>query len=500
MVYWSGEAYGLGSLTQTFMYTLTTSANNPWGVVVDNSDNVLWGDSGGSLVKTLFASTSTRYGITTPTDNAVYTIAGNGSGAYNGTGLPPTGVGSVNISSPYGIAIDPTAPTQVYSVDNGRGVLRKIDYSNGYVFTWAGISGTSTYVADDVPAHGWEYVSMQHSSIDSSGNIYFADSADNRIRKWIVSCACLVVAAGNGGSTSNGDGGFALAAGINAPQGVHVDSSGNLFIAETGGHKIRMVPASNMTRFNQAMTATSIYTILGNGSACAAGSAPCGDGTALGNNSHRVNAPRDVLTDSLGNLIVSDTTNCEIRLVANATTARFGLGTLTVNNIYRVGGTQLSCGNGGDGSPATQAGATLNSPDGITLDGSNNLYIADSGGARIRSISSSGTLNTFVGTGVCGSTDGSTASATICGARDVSYESSTGAIYIADTGNDLVRKVLSSNVTTIAGGGATTTGDTGPGRGAVLVDPVGVAAKPSGDIYVTQNGTNVDMRSIKGPA
>jgi hypothetical protein len=172
-----------------------------------------------------------------------------------------------------------------------------------------------------------------------------------------------------------------------------------------------------------------------------------------------------------------------------------------VNNIYRVAGAQLSCAtSSGDGGIGTSA--LLLVPDGITLDGSGNVLLTESSGYKVRSISAAnGDISLYAGSSTsCGSVDGNaTATATLCNPRDVSYDSTTGAVYIADTGNDLVRKVLSGTVSTLAGGGSANPGNTGPGRGAVLIDPAGATAKPSGDLYITQNGASVDMRTIVGP-
>lgn len=506
MVYAGGEGYGVTSLDVGNLYTIMSGLTAPWNVAVDDADNLLYGEST-SYVSALFVESTTRYGITTPTDNTAYAIAGTGVSAYNGTGLPIAGTGAATIGLPYGIAVNPTDPTEVFAVDNGRNVLRKIDYEHGFTFTWAGIAGTSSYVADDVPAHGWEYTTMNHTSIDAAGNLYFADSGDNRIRKWIPDCECLVVAAGTGSSSSNGDGSSPLLAAINSPQGVHVDSAGNVYIAETGAHKIRMIPATLMTRFNNTnMAAGSIYTIMGNGNACSAGSAPCGDGSTLAS-ANRLNFPRDVLVDGSGNLIVSDGANCEIRFVPISTATFFGAAR-TVNTIYNLGGTQRTCSSTGDGGIATDG--TINVSDGITLDGFGNLIFTEASGARVRLIASTsanmydtsmtaGYIYNFSGTTSCGTTDGAVGSATFCNPRDVSYDSTTGAVYVADTGNDLMRKILSGTVTTLAGGGATNPGDTGPARGAVLTDPAGASIDPGGNLYIAQNGATVDMRVIVGP-
>jgi hypothetical protein len=258
------------------------------------------------------------------------------------------------------------------------------------------------------------------------------------------------------------------------------------------------------------MTAGNIYTIMGNGNQCGAGSTPCGDGLTLAS-AHRLNTPRDVITDSLGNLIVSDSLNCEIRYVPMVTTAAWGLNggaALTVNGIYPLGGTQLSCSSGSDNVAATSS--TINVPDGLTIDGFGNLLFAEAASHKVRLIAAStatmhgqsmtrGRIYTFAGTASSGTTDGSTpGTALLNNPRDVSYDSTNSAVYIADTGNDRVRKVIGAISSTVAGGGSTSTGDTGPGRGAVMIDPLGVVAKASGDLYVTQNGA-VDARVIKGP-
>src|SRR5205823_8124202 len=180
--------------------------------------------------------------------------------------------------------------------------------------------------------------------------------------------------AGNGRPGYTGDGGPAASARVGQPPGgVAFDGAGNLLIADTGNNRIRVVPAASGTFYGQAMTLAHIYTVAGNGTGGFAGDG--GPATAA-----KLNAPGAVTVDAAGNLVIADTYNNRIRVVA-ATSGTFYGQAMTAGDIYTVAG------NGrfsyaGDGGPASAA--ALNEPTAVAIDAAGNLVIADSENNRIR--------------------------------------------------------------------------------------------------------------------
>ncbi len=360
----------------------------------------------------------------------ISTIAGNGATGYSGdSGLAV----AFPLTSPLGLALGPDGV--LFVVDNGNNSIRVVD-SSGSILTRAGPS--MIYGAADVV-------------LDSAGNLFIADSGNNRIRK-VSPNGLITSVAGNGMQGFSGDGGLATAAQLADPGSIAIDGTGNLFIADKGNHRIRKVN-----------TAGIITTIAGNG-----GTGSDGDGGPA------VSAqitPRAVIIDSSGNLLISDTNNNRIRKVtaAGIITTIAGNGTAGFN---------------GDGGPA--ASAMVNSPAKIELDQSGNLYIADSGNARIRIVNPSGVINTIVGTGTqdFDGDDGPATAAQFNSPQDMVFDAA-GNLFIADTQNLRVRMADPAGiVTTVAGGGTSNPGDGGPATSAVVF-PSALTVDGAGNVFVT---------------
>jgi hypothetical protein len=182
--------------------------------------------------------------------------------------------------------------------------------------------------------------------------------------------------AGNGTAGFSGDSGPATAAELRAPAAVVADAAGNLVIADTGNNRIRAVAASSGTFYHQAMTAGDIYTVAGNGTYGFAGDGGPATSAELGN-------PQGITLDSAGNLVITDTGNERVRLVATASGTYYGQA-VTGGDIVTVAGNGLP-GFLGDSGPATRA--RLNFPQSAGADGSGNLLVVDSGNGRVRKVS-----------------------------------------------------------------------------------------------------------------
>ncbi len=284
-----------------------------------------------------------------------------------------------------------------------------------------------------------------------------------------VSAQTISTVAGSGSAGFSGDGGAATAASLLAPIDVAFDASGNLYIADLQNQRIRKVNTSGI-----------ISTVAGNGDY-----GFNGDGGAA--TSASLNYPGGVAVDVSGNLYIADGANNRIRKVN------------TSGIISTVAGTGVG-GFGGDGGAATGAG--LNSPGGVAVDASGNVYIADVSNHRIRKVNTSGIISTVAGTGSFGfSGDGGAAtSAGLNQPSDVAVDGS-GNLYIADIGNQRIRKVsITGIISTVAGNGDYGfSGDGGAATAADLYYPRSLAVDASGNLYIADVG-NSRIRKVNGLA
>ena len=296
-------------------------------------------------------------------------------------------------------------------------------------------------------------------AVDSSGNLYITDTNNDRIRK-VDSAGTITTIAGTGERRFGGDGGPAIQAQLDAPSGVVVDGAGNLYIADRANHRIRKVDSTG-----------TITTIAGTGERGFGGDG--GPATQA-----RLNYPYGVAVDGAGNLYIADLANHRIRKVDS---------TGTITTFAGTG----ERGFGGDGGPASQA--QINFPTGVAVDEAGNLYIADWSNARIRKVDGTGTITTIAGTGELGfGGDGGPAiQARLSLPYSVAVDGA-GNLYIADQYNNRIRRVDSTGtLTTIAGTGERRFGgDGGPAIQAQLGDPTGVAVDGAGNLYIADQYNN----------
>jgi len=291
-------------------------------------------------------------------------------------------------------------------------------------------------------------------AIDATGNFYIAETHSSQVRKLPPSGAIEVIA-GTGTPGYGGDGGPAISSLLNKPSDIAVDSAGNFFIADTGNSRIRKVATTGV-----------ITTIAGNGTSGFSGD----NGPAV---LAKLDGPRGIALDAAGNLFIADTNNGRIRRVDR---------TGTISTVAGAKGGVTT-----DGGPAIRA--QLRWPQGIAFDAAGNLYIADV--VRIRKVTVTGNIQTVAGNGMRGfSGDGGIAtSAQLSSAQGVAVDEA-GNIYVADTGNARIRQITpDGRITSIAGNGVRgVNGDGGPATEAQLDGPTRVKVGPSGGLYIVDSG------------
>jgi uncharacterized protein (TIGR03437 family) len=382
--------------------------------------------------------------------------------------------------------------------------IRKIN-AQGIISTVAG-NGTGGYLGDGVQAVSTTLYEPGDVAVDAQGNLYISDGLNGRIRKVSTSGVISTLA---GGGESLQDGG-ALQVAL-APDGIALDSSGNVLVVEPNYRRVRRVTtqATVVTIAGQLPTSTA-------GNNVPATSVPLLD-------------PVGVAVDSTGDVYISDYVDNRIRKVSPsgiigniagngvpgytatglAANAELGqpldmsfdpLGNLYFStgvvqsialsgsgNIATVAGSSYA-GYGGDHGPATAA--ELLGPTDAVVDASGNIYISDRGNSRIRIVNSQGIINTYAGTGVANySGDGGPATAAELFQPWQLALDGSGNLYVADWGNSRIRKINSTGViSTVAGGGAGALGDGGPATAATIGgNLLGIALDSAGNLYITSN-------------
>jgi hypothetical protein len=324
-----------------------------------------------------------------------------------------------SLADPAGIFVD--ALGNIYIADTNNRRIRMVNTS-GTISTLAG-NGSSGFSGDGGPAVNAALADPTGVDMDGSGNIYNADTNNQRIRK-VDPSGTITTVAGDGNAGFSGDGGSATDARLNFPTGVSVTSSGTIYFADRENHRVRMVDGSGV-----------ITTLAGTGSF-----GYSGDGGPA--TSANLAFPAGVSSDAQGNIYIVDRFNYRIRMVDVS------------GNISTVAGNG-SFGFSGDGGAATLA--SLAFPSGLSVDTAGNLYIADRDNSRIRRVDVSGNISTIAGNGIPGFSgdEGSAAGASLNRPAGV-YGDSQGNVYVADTSNRRVRKIAapireSSNVSSLSG-------------------------------------------------
>lgn len=336
----------------------------------------------------------------TPSASAT-TSAGTGSVGYSGDNSAAT---SATLASPSAVTYD--AAGNLFIADANNHVVREVVKSNGNIVTVAG-SGAAGFSGDNGAATSALLDTPTGVAVDGSGNLYIADSHNNRIRK--VSGGTITTIAGTGVAGFSGEGSAATSAMLALPSAVAVDGSGNVYIADTNNNRIRKIAG------------TTISTVAGNGEQLFAG-----DGSAA--TAASLDSPTGVAVDAAGNIYIADRHNQRIRVVSAGG---------TISTLAGSGAVNFSGADSGDGASATAA--SLAKPTGVSVDASGNVYIADTNNNRVRKVSN-GAIGAAVGTGVQGfDGDGGSATAATLDAPKAVGSDASGNLAVADTNNQRVR-------------------------------------------------------------
>jgi len=426
------------------------------------------------------------------------------------------GQGAANqaeLLAPLGVTIDGAG--NLYVADGGNNIIRR--QTPGGVTTVIAGAGCSDYFGDGGPATDAGLWLPGSTAIDAAGNVYVADIEHSVVRK-VSTAGIVTTVAGTGANGFSGDNGPATAAAMNEAAAVAIDPSGNLYVADQLNNRIRKIDGSGV-----------MTTYAGTGTGGYAGDGGMATDAQLRN-------PIGVYADSAGNLYIADMFNQAIRKVdvgghittvaGNGTSGYMGDGGAATaaqlnfptcvfadaggnlfigdcqNNVVRkvsaagiistVAGNHVN-GFGGDGGAATAASLSL--PYGVATDAGGNLYIADQGNNRIRKVSPSGIISTVTGPGYFSGDGGPALAATLYHPQGLAINQK-GEFFVGDGGNRRIRKIDTAGIiTTIAGSGAAIpSGDGGPASAAGFYQPIAVACDTLGDVFVLD--TNNTVRKI----
>jgi trimeric autotransporter adhesin len=461
----------------------------PNGVAVDAAGNVYFSDTDNHLVRKI------------DTSGTISTLAGTCVAGYTGDGGPAA---AAQLNQPYGIAVD--AAGNVYVADYGNNRVRRIG-TDGTITTVAG-NGQAALAGNGVPAASSPLLTPRNVALDAAGDLYISEFTGHRVRK-MTPDGNIATAAGIGIAGYGGDNGPATAAQLNFPAGLAVDQTGALYIADSDNARIRKVQGGTITTVVgptitlSSGSTTALFGPVGvavdaSGVIYIAGATAANPSvgvynpattqwavTAVGTSVSAVSS-NDVTIDASRNLYLAAGRQVWMKPggVASASAAKLLAG----------GGTAV-----GDGGPATAA--QLLRPSAVALDGAGNLYIADTGNERVRMVNPAGQISTEGGTGTAGfSGDGGPAStAQFWSPMGVAVDGS-GNIYVADTGNQRIREIGANGVIqTVVGTGSAGLGQQGmPGTQMPLSSPQGVCTNQSAVLYVADLGNNRVLQAPPG--
>ena len=388
----------------------------------------------------------------------------------------------------------------------------------GDIYTIAG--GGTGGLGDGGPAAHAELSAPADIALGSQGNMVIADTGHVRVRVVAaktgrffgraMTAGDIYTIAGNGAAGFSGDGGPAVKARLHRPTGVTLDAAGNVLISDSFNERIRVLAAASGTFYGQAMTAGDIYTIAGNGTQGFSGDA--GPATAA-----ELNTPLRTTVDAAGNVVISDSFNQRLRVLAVKTGTFYGQA-MTAGDIYTIAGNGTA-GYSGDGGPATAAG--LYKPLRVMVDAAGNLVFCDERDNRIRVVAvksgrfygramTAGDIYTIAGTGTRGTTGdrgpatraevGEPAGITLDAMGNLLIATRNGGrirVVAASTGTFYGQAMTARDIYTIAGGGTGGLGDGGPATSAVLLQPGAVMVDTAGNVLIADTADK-RIREVSG--
>jgi uncharacterized protein (TIGR03437 family) len=413
---------------QAASYTISTIAGSDWvgenvpatsaillqaeGIVTDRAGNIYISDANNHRVRCLSPN------------GLIRTFAGNGVAGFAGDNGPAS---ASQLNSPYGLAFDFAG--NLYIADLGNARIRRITPA-GIISTIAGGGALPAGGKNEGSmAASLAFISPRNVAIDGAGVVYISDFGGHRVYK-MTTDGTVTTLAGTGSRGYSGDGAAALAL-LNYPTALAVDHEGTVYIADSGNHLIRKVFAGILTSIARAALPTGLSfdgvatLYVADHSAAQILEIPVDSGTATAMN---VSAT-DIVCGNDGYLYVADMT------VARRV------------NVFGVSGIIAGGGSLAEGDSGSATTARLNHPGGVALDGIGNLYIADKANNRIRRVGLDGTITTFAGTGAQGNTGdgGSALLAALNSPTSVTFDP-YGNLYVADTGNARLRMVTPGGI------------------------------------------------------
>ena len=499
--------------------------NSPYGITVDASGNIYVADTFNHRIRKITAT------------GLVSTIAGSTAGFVDETGI------LAKFNTPYSLVVDNSGT--IYVTDYGNSKIRKIN-TNGVVTTFAG--STSGYA--DGTGTAAKFSGFREITMDASGTIYVADTNNNRIRK-ITSAAVVTTIAGSTSGLTDGTG---IAAQFSFPYGVSTDASGNIYVADSGNQRIRKITTTGVVTTLAGTTRTVVDTSVENAqynspygiahdalgnvyiadsfnhrirkitptgfvTTLAGSTAGFADGTGA---NAQFNAPYGITVDALGNVFVADRNNNKIRKISPTgvvttiagstrgfadgagTVAQFSSpsdlaivadGTIyvadsnnhSIRKISSAGVVSTIAGSTSGFTDGIGTAAKFNLPHGLVVDRFENIYVADTYNNRIRKITPSGVVTTIAGS-TLGFTDGTVTAAQFNFPWGISIDARDN-LYIADRLNNRIRKISSTGVvTTIAGSTLGLTDSSG--TAAQFNSPSAISIDSEGKMYVADLGNN----------
>ena len=476
-----------------------STLNFPGGVAVDGNGRIYVADTLGHRIRVLNTqSTAATVAGVTIAAGQLATIAGTGTAGYNGDNRAAAGA---QLSFPGRVALDGAG--HVYVADSLNHRVRRIDAATGFITTVVG-TGTAGSTGNGGLATVATVKNPRGLALDGTGNLYLADT-DNNVVRVVNQQASAITLAGvtiqpgridrltaGGGAGSSGDGGVATAAKLAAPLAVAVDGNGQVYVADTGNHAIRVI--------NVGTTAVSVAgtnlppgridTVAGTNGTAGLGGDGAGAASAL------LDSPAGIVVDGSGTIVIADRGNDRVRVVNGQAASLTWAGvTIAPGDVDTVaGGGAGATGNQGDGGAATAA--RLAAPEGVALLAGGHLALADTGLSRIR-IVNVGTASTMVGvvTIAGGDIDSVAGSVSLTPTllRPTGVAVAGARLFVADGDADVVYELnLVTRVLTVAAGTGVGgfTGDGGAASQARLDEPEALALDATGNLYISDRKNN----------